>query len=108
MKEVFGGLIDYVKQYPRNADAVRLSSIERGAADIVEIDNDKYGVYRDESNTLHLVNAKCTHMQCIVKWNSDEKSWDCPCHGSRFTHEGKVLNGPANTDLFYFKEKSEG
>ncbi len=107
LKEVFWGLKDYIKNYPAKADKVKLSSIEKGHASIVEIENDKYGVYRDEQDTLHLVGAKCTHMKCIVKWNQDEKSWDCPCHGSRFTHEGKVLNGPANDDLFYLKEEGE-
>jgi Rieske Fe-S protein len=46
-------------------------------------------------------------MQCIVKWNNDELSWDCPCHGSRFTPEGKVLNGPANIDLPHYKKESK-
>ena len=55
--------------------------------------------YRDEDGKLHAVSAVCTHLGCIVTWNGAEKSWDCPCHGSRFDTEGKVLHGPALKDL---------
>lgn len=104
-KEIIGGFKAYLKDKPKDADEVKLSEIKSGEGKIIELDGKKYGAYADEENKLHLVNAECTHLKCIVKWNNDEKSWDCPCHGSRFTHEGKVLNGPANTDLFYFSEK---
>jgi Rieske Fe-S protein len=59
----------------------------------------KYAVYRDEAGTLHRVSAVCTHLGCIVHWNSLEGSWDCPCHGSRFGIDGAVLNGPAVSRL---------
>lgn len=55
--------------------------------------------YMDEAGTLHSYSAKCTHLGCTVKWNESEKSFDCPCHGSRFSYAGKVVNGPANEDL---------
>lgn len=55
--------------------------------------------YRDEAGILHAVSARCTHLGCTVTWNGAEKSWDCPCHGSRFDIEGKVLHGPAVKDL---------
>jgi glycine/D-amino acid oxidase-like deaminating enzyme/nitrite reductase/ring-hydroxylating ferredoxin subunit len=55
----------------------------------------KMAVYRDESGALHRASAVCPHLGCIVHWNSLERSWDCPCHGSRFGVDGKVLNGPA-------------
>ena len=51
--------------------------------------------YRDDDGKVHLHSAQCTHLKCIVHWNSLEKSWDCPCHGSRFDPYGKVLNDPA-------------
>jgi glycine/D-amino acid oxidase-like deaminating enzyme/nitrite reductase/ring-hydroxylating ferredoxin subunit len=55
--------------------------------------------YRDDAGKLHAVSATCTHLGCIVTWNEGERSWDCPCHGSRFDHEGRVLHGPAVKDL---------
>jgi len=59
----------------------------------------KVAVYRDEKGTTHECSAVCTHLGCIVHWNSAEKTWDCPCHGSRFDKLGRVINGPANSDL---------
>lgn len=59
----------------------------------------KAAVYRDEQGNLHACSAACTHTGCIVGWNEIEKSWDCPCHGSRYDAFGKVLNGPAKADL---------
>jgi len=59
----------------------------------------KLAVYRDEAGALHKHSAACTHLKCIVQWNHIEKTWDCPCHGSRFDPTGKVLMGPAIDDL---------
>jgi Rieske Fe-S protein len=59
----------------------------------------KVAVYRDNNGRVHEMNATCPHLGCIVHWNQAEKSWDCPCHGSRFTAKGDVINGPANTGL---------
>lgn len=59
----------------------------------------KVAVYRDPKGKVHKCSAVCPHLGCIVQWNTGEKSWDCPCHGSRFDAEGKLLNGPAITDL---------
>ena len=55
----------------------------------------KVAGYRDEEGHLHAVSTRCTHLYCQVRWNSAERTWDCPCHGSRFTPDGAVLNGPA-------------
>jgi len=54
---------------------------------------------------LHLFDATCPHLGCVVQWNADEKSFDCPCHGSRFTKEGIVINGPAVENLEKLKVK---
>lgn len=59
----------------------------------------KLAAYRDPAGTLHVRSAVCPHLQCIVEWNDEEKTWDCPCHGSRFDRHGKVLHGPAIADL---------
>lgn len=105
IKEFGGGFIDYLKNNPKHADEVMLNSIKEGEASIIQFDKEKYGAFRDENGQLHFVSAECTHLKCLVKWNGDEKSWDCPCHGSRFTYNGKVINGPANEDLFYWTDQ---
>ena len=71
---------------------------------IVEIDGERYGAYKDKNGDLHIVDITCTHIGCELKWNSAESSWDCPCHGSRFTFEGDIIEGPAVTRLNHYKE----
>ena len=66
----------------------------------------KVAAYRDEKGELHEMTAVCPHLGCIVQWNGSEKTWDCPCHGSRFDKMGKVVNGPANTDLSPIREEA--
>lgn len=84
-KELIGGKITPL---PDNVD------IKSGEGKLIEADGQKVGAYRDEQGTLHIVNSTCTHMGCELTWNSAEKSWDCPCHGSRFTYEGDIIEGP--------------
>jgi Rieske Fe-S protein len=57
--------------------------------------------------TLHQFSAICVHLGCVVSWNATEKTWDCPCHGSRYTAFGQVVNGPANAGLEELKESTE-
>ena len=71
-----------------------LGAIERGEGAIVTVDGGKVAAYRDESGDLQLVSPACTHMGCLVTWNAAERSWDCPCHGSRYATDGTVLEGP--------------
>ncbi len=59
----------------------------------------KFGGYRDENDIFHIVDTTCTHLGCELKWNPLEKSWDCPCHGSRFGIDGDILEGPATIPL---------
>jgi len=70
-----------------------------GEGEVVRRDGKQLAVARDEKGELHVRSAVCTHMDCIVHWNDGEQSWDCPCHGSRFSIDGEVLDGPAVEDL---------
>lgn len=76
-----------------------LSDLLEGEGRVVEFSNERVAVCRLEDGAVHAVSATCTHMGCIVNWNSAERSWDCPCHGSRFNPDGKVIQGPANKSL---------
>jgi glycine/D-amino acid oxidase-like deaminating enzyme/nitrite reductase/ring-hydroxylating ferredoxin subunit len=69
--------------------------MEKGEAAIMEAGGHKTGVYRDMDGNQHFVSTTCTHIGCELKWNSAELSWDCPCHGSRFTYTGDIIEGPA-------------
>jgi glycine/D-amino acid oxidase-like deaminating enzyme/nitrite reductase/ring-hydroxylating ferredoxin subunit len=74
-------------------------SVPPGTGAIVRRGLTKLAIYCDEAGRLHECSAICPHLGGIVAWNHSEKTWDCPCHGSRFNKFGKALNGPANTDL---------
>ncbi|HUR79622.1 MAG TPA: FAD-dependent oxidoreductase [Thermoanaerobaculia bacterium] len=73
--------------------------VPAGAGKILEIDGKKTAAYRDDLGRLHCLSPVCTHMKCDVAWNEAERTWDCPCHGSRFAPTGEVLNGPAHEPL---------
>ncbi len=103
-KELVAGFKNYLKAKKKDGKENDIRTIKRNEGKIVEIEGKKFGVYCDEQDQLHYVNAMCTHLKCVVRWNNDEKSWDCPCHGSRFSFEGKVMNGPANDPLAYHRE----
>jgi glycine/D-amino acid oxidase-like deaminating enzyme/nitrite reductase/ring-hydroxylating ferredoxin subunit len=66
-----------------------------GEADIAHMDGEKVAAFRDEDGALHAVSPVCTHLGCQLNWNSGDRSWDCPCHGSRFSPDGEILHGPA-------------
>ncbi|MBW4082178.1 FAD-dependent oxidoreductase [Paenibacillus sp. S150] len=66
---------------------------------VVFHDGKRVGAYRDPGGQLHLVDRTCTHLGCECEWNDGERSWDCPCHGSRFSYRGEVLEGPATVPL---------
>jgi glycine/D-amino acid oxidase-like deaminating enzyme/nitrite reductase/ring-hydroxylating ferredoxin subunit len=71
------------------------ATLRNGEGRVVRSGLGQAAVYRDESGRLHSLSARCTHLGCIVAWNSAERSWDCPCHGSRFSYDGTVIQGPA-------------
>ncbi|UZD75186.1 FAD-dependent oxidoreductase [Bacillus siamensis] len=70
-------------------------SLQPGEGKIVTVNGKRAGAYKDEKGCLHLVDTTCTHLGCEVEWNDGERTWDCPCHGSRFTPDGGVAEGPA-------------
>ena len=74
-------------------------SLNKDEAAIIRIRGERKGAYRDTSGELHIVDTTCTHIGCEVEWNSGDRSWDCPCHGSRFSYTGDVLEGPAEKPL---------
>ncbi len=78
--------------------------ISQGQAEVISWHGEKTGAYRDEDNHLHMLDITCTHMGCELGWNNAEHTWDCPCHGSRFTPEGSIVEGPA---LNYLKPIEE-
>lgn len=84
-----------VKDYLFKEAAKSFSEVAANEGKIIEIKGEKCAVHRDHSGNLSIVSAVCPHMGCIVHWNSSEQSWDCPCHGSRFTTQGEVIEGPA-------------
>ena len=70
-----------------------------GEGQVTKYNGEKLALYKDEHGELHAINPICTHMKCSVAWNNAEQTWDCPCHGARYSPEGKVLTGPADHDL---------
>jgi glycine/D-amino acid oxidase-like deaminating enzyme/nitrite reductase/ring-hydroxylating ferredoxin subunit len=70
-----------------------------GEARVVQHEGESIALYKDENGLLHAVNPACTHIKCSVAWNAAEQSWDCPCHGSRFSADGEMLTGPARKNL---------
>ena len=80
-------------------DVSSTDDIVAGAGAVVRRGLSKVAAYRDAAGQLHECSAVCPHLGCIVEWNSNESTWDCPCHGSRFDKQGALLCGPANCDL---------
>jgi Rieske Fe-S protein len=66
---------------------------------IISQKNEKVAVYQDKTGKVTALSAVCTHSGCSVIWNGNDKTWDCPCHGSRFNTDGKIMKGPATKDL---------
>lgn len=109
-KALTRGLWDYVKEnvdYPyylirdrfAGAEAKSLRAVRRGEGKVIDRKGAKVAAYRDSAGTVSLRSAICTHMGCTVGWNTAERTWDCPCHGSRFKPSGDVISGPAEAPL---------
>src|SRR5690606_20707555 len=92
IKENLNVMKQYVKDYLTSEKVLKLQMNE-GA--IIGGSLEKLAVYKNDKGELSAFSALCPHMKCIVHWNKEESSWDCPCHGSRFTPMGEVLEGPS-------------
>jgi glycine/D-amino acid oxidase-like deaminating enzyme/nitrite reductase/ring-hydroxylating ferredoxin subunit len=104
------GLWEYIKEntdYPyylirdrfAGVESRSLRSVKRGQGKLIEHKGAKVAAFRSGNGELMLRSATCTHLGCVVGWNDAERTWDCPCHGSRFTTEGQVISGPAEKPL---------
>jgi glycine/D-amino acid oxidase-like deaminating enzyme/nitrite reductase/ring-hydroxylating ferredoxin subunit len=91
--------IDLVGDRVRPAQVKSVAEVPVGEARVVGDQRDKTGVYRSPEGTVHAVSLRCTHLGCLLRFNGAERSWDCPCHGSRFDVDGAVLEGPATRPL---------
>jgi len=109
-KKVLGGTWDYlmenkdypfelIKGYLKSSPSEGLDSIKMGEGKVLILNGNRRAVSRDSEDVIHNCSAICTHMGCVVRWNAGEQTWDCPCHGSRFSVEGHVVAGPAETPL---------
>lgn len=101
-KENINIILEYIKGKIKLGD--KEFPKEAGEGKIVVIDGSKYGAYIDFNNKIYLVDVTCTHLGCELLFNNDEKTWDCPCHGSRFNYDGTVLEGPATNPLRSYGE----
>jgi glycine/D-amino acid oxidase-like deaminating enzyme/nitrite reductase/ring-hydroxylating ferredoxin subunit len=108
-RKVTHGLAEFAKEQANTLSQYRdwftggevksAQEIAPGEGAIVREGTRKVAAYRDDAGELHVLSAVCSHLGCIVSWNGAEKSWDCPCHGSRFDVTGEVLHGPASKAL---------
>ena len=85
-----------------------INMIEPGHAAVVKTPEGRAGVYKSEDNQIYQVDVVCPHLGCRLAWNQDERSWDCPCHGSRFDYKGNLLDGPAQEGICLGGEVREG
>lgn len=87
----------------------KYSDIDLTEGKIIKINNTRYGLYRDENNNIHISKAKCTHLGCGLSLNKVDRVYECPCHGSMFNYNGKVIHGPARDNLqtIIIKNKQE-
>jgi glycine/D-amino acid oxidase-like deaminating enzyme/nitrite reductase/ring-hydroxylating ferredoxin subunit len=94
---------DVIKQFAGkwfyHEELEELAALAPGEGKVVVFNKHKIAIYKSEHGKLYAVNPICTHMKCEVKWNGAEKSWDCPCHGARYSYDGSVLTGPSDQAL---------
>jgi glycine/D-amino acid oxidase-like deaminating enzyme/nitrite reductase/ring-hydroxylating ferredoxin subunit len=94
--DVVGNLIG---KWFASSEIKELAGIAKNEARVIKYKGHSLALYKDENGTVHSVNPACTHIQCMVAWNDTEKTWECPCHGSRFGSDGEMYTAPARKDL---------
>ena len=95
VKESIDGLIIKKIKIPKEA----INQIQIGEGKVVEIEGEKVGVYKSENNKIYSINPVCKHLGCELSWNNLDKTWDCPCHGSRYDYKGNLIYGPSVKNL---------
>ncbi|MFC3160419.1 FAD-dependent oxidoreductase [Chryseobacterium arachidis] len=107
VKETAVVAFDFIKD-KLFAEKIRsLAEVKEGEAKVVKYEGESYALYKEANGKIHLVKSTCPHAKCEVRWNCAELSWDCPCHGSRFNVNGKMLTGPTVKDLQRIESESE-
>jgi glycine/D-amino acid oxidase-like deaminating enzyme/nitrite reductase/ring-hydroxylating ferredoxin subunit len=95
--------VDVVKEFFKKRFSVsglkEVADIAPGEARLIKYEGESIALYKDMNGKLHAIDPVCPHAKCLVDWNSAEKSWDCPCHGSRFSYDGELLTGPSRHGL---------
>ena len=99
IQENVDALRHFVGDRLRAGDAGDVDELAPGDGAVIRVDGDAVAAFRDDDGVVRAVSAVCTHLGCLVSFNPAERSWDCPCHGSRFTVDGAVIEGPATDDL---------
>lgn len=99
VKETATVAYDFFKDKLAAEKIASWSEIKEGEAKVVKYGGESFAVYKEKEGKVHVLKSTCPHVHCEVRWNSAELSWDCPCHGSRFNVNGKILTGPSVKDL---------
>ena len=105
MKQMWTAIKGYMQEY-LTLPEMKIEDLKIGEGGIVEVDGMSLGVYRDENGMDYMVSTRCPHLKCQLSWNSSEKTWDCPCHGSRFDYHGNRIEGPAETQSIFIKSSA--
>lgn len=99
LKETVNSLVLKKFELPESEQA----SLKNEEGKIIEIEGEKVGAYKDKEGRIYTIVPKCAHLGCELSWNNLDKTWDCPCHGSRYDYTGKMLYGPTVKDLYINK-----
>ena len=99
VKNMLKETVDSIALNKFKIDPSSISEIENDNASIMKIDGENIGIYKDKNGKLYAVSPVCTHLGCLLTWNNIDKTWDCPCHGSRFDYTGRNIYEPAIKDL---------